>query len=105
MNTEQQAAFEMVTKHKHNIFLTGPAGTGKSYTIKEIVTWAKSNGKLIGVTSSTGTSAVTINGRTLHSFLGIGLAKKDPFQLYMSTKSRNTKLLEKLKTLRILIIS
>lgn len=103
MNEEQQGAFDIVTKQRSNIFLTGPAGTGKSFTIKEIVNWAKSSQKRLGVTSSTGTSAITINGRTLHSFLGIGLAKKDAYQLYMTSK-RNSNLIEKLKLLDILII-
>ena len=103
MNEEQQEAFDIVTKQRSNIFLTGPAGTGKSFTIKEIVNWAKLTQKRLGVTSSTGTSAITINGRTLHSFLGIGLAKKDAYQLYMTAK-RNSNLIEKLKLLDILIV-
>jgi ATP-dependent DNA helicase PIF1 len=54
-----------------NIFLTGSAGSGKTYLIKLFVKNFKNFIK-IAVTSTTGTSALLINGTTLHSFLGIG---------------------------------
>lgn len=56
----------------NNVLLTGAAGTGKTYTIRKAI------GKIrhqVALTSMTGVSAVLLGGRTLHSFLGIGLAK------------------------------
>lgn len=58
----------------YNVMLTGAAGTGKSYTVKEIL---KEYGltKDIVLCSTTGISACNIGGQTLHSFLNIGLCK------------------------------
>jgi ATP-dependent DNA helicase PIF1 len=80
MNTEQKAALEIV-KCGGNVFLTGAAGCGKSYTINEIVNWARSKKKRIAVTASTGNAAYLIRGKTVHSFLGIGLAVKSAVEL------------------------
>lgn len=54
-----------------NIFITGPAGTGKSYTLDLL----KQDYDMI-VTASTGAAAVNVGGTTIHSFAGIGLADK-----------------------------
>lgn len=102
MNQDQQDVLNAV-KIQKNIFLTGAAGTGKSYTIQEIVSWCRDAGKLIGITASTGTAAITIGGRTLHSFLGIGLAKQEAMKLYLAAK-KYPKTIEKLKLLDFLII-
>lgn len=53
--------------------VTGPAGVGKSYLISEIVRLADSDYKSIGLTATTGTAALEMGGKTLHSYLGIGL--------------------------------
>lgn len=103
MNEEQFKAFELVTQQRKNIFLTGPAGTGKSFTLKKIVEWFRGNGLKIGVCSSTGTSAVTINGTTLHSFLGIGLAKSSATHLAFKVRNR-ANVCAKLKALDVLVI-
>ena len=60
-------------KLKKNIFLTGFAGTGKSVTISKIVEYCKMNDIKVGITSTTASSALIIGGKTMHSFLGIGL--------------------------------
>ena len=65
-----------INAYKHmisgkNIFLTGSAGSGKTYLINLFVKKFKNIFK-IAVTSTTGTSALLINGTTLHSYLGIG---------------------------------
>ena len=60
LNKQQLCAVEAVLKHK-NVFLTGPPGTGKSFTMKEIIKVLKTNNKQIAITSSTGCSAILIN--------------------------------------------
>lgn len=72
LNKKQQEACDAVAEGK-NILLTGPAGTGKSFTIKHIIEVLKDSGKKYAMTATTGTAAVLIGGQTLHSFLGIGL--------------------------------
>lgn len=59
-----------------SIFLTGVAGSGKSHILKLFVRRYKGV-RNIAVTSTTGTSALLIEGVTLHSYLGIGLGRDD----------------------------
>lgn len=61
-----------------NIFLTGPAGTGKSTIIKEVNKKSLENGKNISVTAMTGCAALllTYGAKTIHSWAGVGLAKE-----------------------------
>jgi hypothetical protein len=70
MSEKQQLAFDLFNKGE-NVFITSPAGCGKTHLIKKICSHHQYSN--IGITSTTGTSAILINGTTLHSFLGIGL--------------------------------
>ena len=76
LNDDQAAAFVAVQSGQ-NIFLTGPAGAGKSFLIRHIVGWAASVGKTIGITALTGCAALLLgsNAKTLHSWSGIGLGR------------------------------
>jgi len=74
LTEKQKLAFDLMVKGC-NIFITGPAGTGKSEAIK-IFRQAYKNLKTIALTSTTGTSAVIIGGTTIHSYLGIGIGTK-----------------------------
>lgn len=103
MNAKQLEAFSRVCEGT-NLLLTGPAGTGKSFTLNEIVAWAHSEGKEIGVTASTGLSAFLINGRTIHSFLGIGLGKRPVKDTANLVRYKNKVVLAKVLKLDMLII-
>jgi hypothetical protein len=58
-----------------NIFLTGAAGAGKTFVINEVVRMLRQQGKQVAVTSSTGNTAVAIEGQTLYSLVGCGLCE------------------------------
>jgi ATP-dependent DNA helicase PIF1 len=103
MNKEQLNAVERV-KLGNNIYLSGVGGSGKSYTLTNIVNWAQSNQKQIATTASTGTAAYLIKGRTIHSYLGIGLGKKSAEELAVYVKYNRPYIVKKLRTLDILII-
>ena len=67
--------FERILKTlqaRKNVFLTGGAGTGKSYTTKCIIEHFYKSGKNVVALGSTGISAVNIGGITLHSFFRFG---------------------------------
>ncbi len=69
----QKTAYDLLTQGE-SIFLTGAGGTGKSAVIKIFV--RNFSRKLnMAVTSTTGTSALLVEGTTLHSYLGIGVGK------------------------------
>ncbi|MCB0370688.1 MAG: AAA family ATPase, partial [Bdellovibrionales bacterium] len=54
-----------------NVFLTGQAGAGKSFLIREFI---KDIGlKEMPILASTGAAAVIVGGRTFHSFFGLGV--------------------------------
>lgn len=57
-------------KKGRSVFITGPAGTGKSALTREI---KKNLGDSAVLTSTTGISAMNIGGSTIHSFSGIGI--------------------------------
>lgn len=72
---DQQEAFNLM-REGLNLFLTGPAGSGKSFVLKKFA--AEQDPKLFPILSSTGASAVLIGGRTVHSFFGLGIMEGGP---------------------------
>ena len=104
LNEEQNKAVDMF-KLKKNIFLTGFAGTGKSVTISKIVEYCKMNDIKVGITSTTASSALIIGGKTMHSFLGIGLGKESASVLVDRLKEKNMfYIFKKLRELDVLVI-
>ena len=76
LNDEQQHAVELAEK-RDNVFVTGGAGTGKSFVLKRIEAMLK--GKLgasaVCVVASTGIAADPHDGETLHALLGLHIGK------------------------------
>jgi ATP-dependent DNA helicase PIF1 len=71
--SESQIDALNLIKRGMNVFITGSAGTGKSFLLKRIVEFLESAQMPFDVTASTGVAAWQIGGTTLHSFAGIGL--------------------------------
>lgn len=65
--------FKNILKN-NNIFLTGGAGTGKSFLIRELIKDLEINErKKVVKLGSTGVSSVNIGGMTIHSFFALGI--------------------------------
>lgn len=58
----------------HSVFLTGPAGSGKTHVLSSFIRDARSTGKSVAVTASTGIAATHLGGTTIHAWSGIGIA-------------------------------
>ncbi len=68
----QQEALDIL-KLGHNACLTGPAGSGKTYLLNQYIEYLKKKKVKVGVTASTGIAATHLDGRTIHSWSGIGI--------------------------------
>jgi ATP-dependent DNA helicase PIF1 len=102
LNEKQKLAVEQ-TMNGDNILITGPAGTGKSYTIKYIIELLKTQNKNIGLTATTGTAAFIIGGQTIHSFMGMGIGEETLAEIFIKIKNRST-IYRTLAELDVLII-
>jgi ATP-dependent exoDNAse (exonuclease V) alpha subunit len=69
---QQSEALE-VLKTGANVFLTGEAGSGKTYVLNQYRDWLQDQGLTVAVTASTGIAATHLGGRTIHSWSGIGI--------------------------------
>lgn len=87
LNAQQQRALDLAVGGT-SLFLTGGAGTGKSFTLKKIVAelQARHGEDQVMVTASTGIAACHLGGTTVHSFAGVGLAKEKINELETKVK-------------------
>lgn len=72
LNTQQLYAMNIL-KTGLNCFVTGDAGTGKSYLINHFIDESEEEGKSIMVVAPTGISALNIGGVTIHRAFGAPL--------------------------------
>lgn len=68
----QNDAFKRL-KEGENVFLTGAAGTGKTYVLEKFIRWARRHDRVVAVTASSGVAATHLEGTTVHSWSGIML--------------------------------
>jgi hypothetical protein len=62
-----------ILKLGYNVFLTGPAGSGKTFVLNAYLQYLKQHEAPVGVTASTGIAATHLNGVTIHSWSGLGI--------------------------------
>lgn len=62
-----------ILKTGSNVFLTGSAGTGKTYVLNQYIQYLKDRKVPIAITASTGIASTHIGGVTIHSWSGIGV--------------------------------
>lgn len=68
---EKQEYFLSQVDSGSNVFLTGKAGTGKSYIVKQAIELLKKQNKNVVALAPTGIAANNIGGQTLHSFFSL----------------------------------
>lgn len=72
---QQDEAFNLLKMGK-NIFLTGEAGSGKTYLLNKYIQYLKKNHVKVAITASTGIAATHLQGATIHSWSGMGIREK-----------------------------
>jgi len=103
MNKEQES-FLTLEERGHNIFLTGSAGTGKSFILNHLIDRYKKNGQMYGLTAMTGCAALLLGkAQTLHSWASVGLAK-DPVSKLISSIRKSSKSMKRWLLTDVLIV-
>lgn len=100
MNQEQALN---ILKSGSNVFLTGSAGTGKTYVINSYIKWLREHGVKVAVTASTGIAATHVNGMTIHSWSGIGI-KDEISGSYLQNLKTKKYLMNGIEKTHILIV-
>lgn len=67
----KQKEFQEMALIGHNIFLTGKAGTGKTFIVKDTVKKLKAKNKIVVCIAPTGVAANNLGGQTIHSMFSI----------------------------------
>jgi len=99
--TSKQAEFLQAVANGDNIFLTGKAGTGKSYIVRraiEIIT--ELGGKVVAV-APTGIAANNIDGQTIHSMFRLNPFGVQSFEKTNFLNAGSKQLLRKVDTIVI----
>lgn len=68
----QDEAFDLL-KLGNNVFVTGAAGSGKTYLLNTYIKHLRDHSVGVAVTASTGIAATHLNGKTIHSWSGVGV--------------------------------
>ncbi|MFA6050037.1 MAG: AAA family ATPase [Candidatus Paceibacterota bacterium] len=98
----QSDALEIL-KTGQNIFLTGPAGSGKTYVLNAYRDYLREHSIGTAVTASTGIAATHIGGMTIHSWSGLGV-RSDLSDYDIEMLTTRQYLYNRYQTTKVLII-
>lgn len=100
LSPEQTHALELL-RSGENVFLTGGAGSGKSFLIRQFM--REIDSKEMPILASTGAAAVLLGGRTFHSFFGLGIMEGGADAAF-ARASQDKRLLARLRKVEGVII-
>lgn len=98
LDVQQEKAFYGMENSKNNLFISGKAGTGKSFLLK---VFSASTKKKHLIVAPTGIAALNVNGTTIHSTFGYNNLKLDSNLDIIKLKNEKK---EVLRNLEVLII-
>lgn len=98
LDSDQQAACDMILQYAqkepanretHGVFVTGPAGTGKTLLILTLVSRLREVGINPLVVAPTGMASVHVSGQTIHSAFGLGPHYQGSLELLIEDPPRD----------------
>jgi ATP-dependent DNA helicase PIF1 len=98
----QQEALKILKAGK-NVYLTGPAGSGKTFVINEYIQYLRDRKISVAITASTGIAATHIGGTTIHSWSGMGI-KEELSSIEIDNLTQKERLYRQYKRTKVLII-
>src|SRR5205809_2473483 len=92
-----------ILKSGRNVFLTGSAGSGKTYVLNQYIQYLKKHEIPVAVTASTGIAATHMNGQTIHSWSGIGV-RDEITAKHLANLTEKKYFRKKMNSVKVLII-
>lgn len=99
--SEKQQLFLNAILEGKNVSLSGKAGTGKSFIVKEVMRILNEQKKKVVALAPTGVAANNINGQTIHSFFSLNPYGVMNFETTNFLKSQKKKLIHEIDTIFI----
>ncbi|MDB5258814.1 MAG: ATPase, partial [Candidatus Taylorbacteria bacterium] len=92
-----------ILKTGKNAFITGPAGSGKTFVVNEYISYLREHDVPIGITASTGIAATHMGGVTIHSWSGIGV-RDDLSEYDIESIAEKSYIRKRIEETKVLII-
>lgn len=90
-------------KQGYNIFLTGAAGSGKTFVLNKYIEHLKKRDISVAVTASTGIAATHMNGMTIHAWSGMWVLNSLS-ESELKKIGRNARVRKRIKLAKVLVI-
>ena len=101
LNEDQRHAFDLLNNSSDNFYVTGKAGTGKSYLLQ---TFVNNTSKRVAIVAPTGIAAINVEGQTIHSFFALNTSIQAAYDQNVVFKGLSGKRKLILSKLDVLII-
>ncbi len=92
-----------ILKSGKNVFITGSAGTGKTYLLKQYIRYLKERRVYPTIVAPTGIAASHLGGQTIHSFFALGI-RESIDESYVEFMMEKKYLKSRFSKLKLLII-
>ena len=100
---KQETALNILKLGK-NVFITGSAGTGKTYLLNQYIQYLKERRIYPSIVAPTGIAASHLKGQTIHSFFALGIRDTVVDNEYVASLLEKSYLKSRFSKLQLLII-
>lgn len=99
---QQKDALEIM-KMGYNVYLTGEAGTGKTYVLNTYIKHLRKKHIAVAITASTGIAATHLDGTTIDAWSGLGI-KDNISEIEIKELSHKFRLQKRIRETKVLVI-